>query len=290
MSINGQIFGITDLASFFEPLLFGAKTPQGGFVSLKNGALNGASIIVNGYFSVGPFQFPILLPNSSFNATAGTFSVPDFNGLNIEKVSVDLFFHGVPLYRSQQFSYTRAKEGGLNIYINQPEPVSVTAGFISKALQGAGLPGNTQLSANPWGLGVSGSESEADIQFGISLVPDASYNLSSWVQLQLNGYDISVGWPESWCKSAHDILVQIENSLGSEDGTVNGDIKTLIKQVLQSDVPGNSAAIANDLFNMTSITFTSIVLPNRHQWALSATGDKTEVIAVHPTIGWPRGW
>src|SRR5262249_34481036 len=101
------------------------------------------------------------------NAVNGRFSLPEFPaGFNVRDASLNLVHLGQPFYRTQSFTYARAKEGGLNIYLYQPPlPPSegVTAGAISGALSGANLPGNTTLSANPWGIGVVGSKRGADI-------------------------------------------------------------------------------------------------------------------------------
>ncbi len=95
-------------------------------------------------------------------------------------------------------------------------------------MSGQGLPGNTTLTANPWGIGVAGSEGQADIQFGVQLVADRSPNLSIFFDLAPDGWNIHVEWPTSWCESADDILNKIRTSLqtpGSKAGQlVSGTI------------------------------------------------------------------
>jgi hypothetical protein len=145
-------------------------------------------------------------------------------------VWLNLSLHEQPFYRSAVFPRAHTSKP-LDIFLYQPTvPNSdgLTAGQISAGLSGQGLPGNTTLTANPWGIGVAGSEGQADIQFGVQLVADTSPNLSIFFDLALDGWNIHVGWPTSWCESADDILNKIRTSLqtsGSKAGQlVSGTI------------------------------------------------------------------
>jgi hypothetical protein len=289
MSINGQVNIITNQTEFFGPILLGSGKPAGGFAPLKGQSFN---VLMTG--------FPQLLPlfhstvETSTNPANGTFSLPEFPpGFNIGDVSLNLAHLGQPFYRSEVFPYARAKEGGLDIYLLQPVlPPSdgIPASAISKALSSANLPGNTMLSANPWGVGVVGSKSGADIQFGIKVVPDTSSNLAVFVDLGLENWNIHVGFPADWCTTAQDILNQIRSDLTSEEGEVNVFVKSQILQILQKPPVNLSAALASSLLNHVSVTFSSIIFPTKHIWPLSATNDGTIVMTVHPTLGYPRKW
>jgi hypothetical protein len=292
MPINGQINLITNQTQFFAPILLGSGNPTSGFAPLTGQSFQ---VTMLGVPSSTPLVHSTVAAN--INPANGTFVLPEFSAASdISAVALNLVHVGQPFYRSQVFKYTRAKEGGLNIYLFQPIlPTSdgVAASAISKALSGANLPGNTTLSANPWGIGVVGSKSGADIQFGIRIIPHTSTNLSIFIDLALEGWNIHVGFPADWCTTAHDILNQIRAALGSEDAEVNVFVKNQILQILQilqRPPVGLNASLASALFNRVSITFSSIMFPIKHIWPLSNTNDGTVVMTVQPTLGYPRGW
>jgi hypothetical protein len=290
MSINGQVNQITNQLEFFGPILGGSSAnPTSGFAPLTGQPFQ---ITMLGISGSTPHDHRILTVN--INPENGTFVLPEFAATSdIIEVAFNLTHIGQPFYRSRMVNYARAKEGGLNIYLLQPVlPPSdgISAGAVSQALAGANLPGNTTLSANPWGIGVVGSKSGADIQFGIKVVSHTSTNLLIFVELALENWNIHVGFPADWCTSAHDILTQIRAALVGETGPLNVFVKNQILQILQKPPIGLSAALANALFNHVSITFSSIVFPNKHTWPLSNTNDGTIVMSVHPTLGFPRGW
>jgi hypothetical protein len=293
MAITGQINLVKDQTAFFAPIVLGGGKPTTGFVPFTNDSF---TVEMIGFFSPGgpiPIEIPMIV-TAKANTAKGTFTLPEFpSALNVTDVWIILTHAGQPFYRSQQFKYSRAKEGGLDIYLFQPSlPTSdgIAAGTISKALGGSSLPGNTTLTAKPWGLGVAGSEGQADVQFGVAIVPDTSWNLSSFIDLNLNGWNINVGWPSSWCKSADDILSDIKSGLSKDDSQANSFIKGQIQDILEKPPVGLSAQLAGTLLKNVSVTFTTIVFPNSHEWALSNTTDNTIVMAVHPTLGYPRGW
>jgi hypothetical protein len=89
--------------------------------------------------------------------------------------------HNRPFYRSGLFPRAHLSPAKIfDIFVFQPTIPSsdgVSAGLISSGLAGGGLPGDTMLAANPWGISVVGDSSGADIEFGIQLTPDTSPNL-----------------------------------------------------------------------------------------------------------------
>jgi len=280
---------ITNPTEFFAPILLNAGNPTAGFVPLTGQEF---VVTMTGFALATPKVHSTVSANVS--TTNGTFSLLQFPVTHhIDDVSLNLTHGNQPLYRSAVFKYTRAKEGGLNIYLFQPVlPASdgVAASVIGKALSGASLPGNTTLTTNPWGIAIAGSKSGADIQFGITLIPHTSTNLLIFADLALVNWNIHVGFPADWCTNAHDILNSIRSALGSEDGEVNVLIKAQILQMLEKPPLSLSASLTNSLFAHVSITFSSILFPVKHTWALSNAKDNTVVMNVHPTIGYPRGW
>jgi len=287
--INGQIHLITNPTAFFAPILLGSGGPTTGFANLTGGSF---VITMTGFAVANPTVQTTV--SAAVNATNGTFSLHEYpTTTHIDDVSLNLAHLGQPFYRSAVFKYTRAKQGNLNIYLFQPVlPASdgVAAGVISTALASGSLPGNTTLSSNPWGIGIVGSKSGADIQFGITLIPHTSTNLNVYADLALQNWNIHVGFPADWCTTAHDILTSIRTALVNDDGEVNVLIKAQIIQMIEKPPLGLSAALATSLVNHVSITFSSILFPVKHTWALSNTKDTTVVMNVHPTIGYPRGW
>jgi hypothetical protein len=290
MAITGRVNLITDQNKFFAPIVLGEGKPTSGFAPFTKHSFD---VMLMGWL---PSPLPVPLPIfENVDTVNGSFALPEFPGsLNIDDVSISLSHGGRPFYRSQKFKYARAKEGGLDIYLYQPSlPPSdgISAGTISQALSGSKLPGNTKLTAKPWGLGVAGSEGQADVQFGVGVVPDSSSDLGLFVDLQLNGWNIHVGWPQDWfCPDADDILASIKTALQKDDSKINGFIKTQIDQILEKPPVSLSSTVANILLDHVSVTFTTIVFPSAHVWGLSNTTDKTIVMSVHPTLGYPRRW
>jgi hypothetical protein len=288
MAITGRVNRITDQTAFFTPIVGGTGKPTSGFAPLTKESF---TVTMIGWLPAPPLYFPFFANVDTVN---GSFALAEFPGsLDVDDVSISLSHGSRPFYRSRKFKYARAKEGGLDIYLYQPilpRSDGIAAGAISQALSGSSLPGNTTLTASSWGLGVAGSEGQADIQFGVNIVPDTSFDLGLSVDLQLNGYNIQVGWPTDWCTSPDDILNSIKSALNTDDSQVNGFIKKQILQMLQKPPVGLPGTLANTLLDRVSITFTTIVFPNSHTWGLSNTTDKTIIMAVHPTLGYPRDW
>lgn len=287
MSINGRVNLITNPTEFFAPIILGTGQPTAGFVPSTT---SGFVVEITGML-LGLFPFP--LPPATVSTVNGNFTLPSFpNGLSVTDVWINLSLHGRPFYRTEMFPLSHTNKE-LEIFLFQPSvPNSdgVTAGQISTGLGTAGLPGNTTLSANPWGLGVVGSKSGADIQFGIQLVPDTSPNLSIFFDLALDGWNIHVGWPADWCTSADDILNSIRSALQTSGSKANQLVAGTLTKAFEGPPLNLSATITQKLLENVSIQFVTMSLPNKHTWALSNQSDGTIVVVPQLTIGFPRAF
>jgi len=287
--ITGGINLINNLVEFFLPILDGAN-PTTGFTPHTGSSFQ---ITMTGFNRAENKVVSTTKPTNS-NPDNGSFQLPEFpTALNVTDVWLSVSHTGQPFYRSQEFEYARAKQGALSIFLYQPQlPPSdgVTAGVISSALSGAKLPGNTKLTTTPWGINVVGSQSGADIQFGIKLVGDTSSNLAIFADLSLENYNVHVGFPADCKTNAHDIVNQIKSSLQSEGSQVNGLIIQQILKIMENPPISLSPQLASKLFNLVSIIFSSVVFANNHTWPLSDTTENTVVLNVSPVVGWPRGW
>ncbi len=285
MSINGQVNLINNPTKFFAPIILGGGKPTSGFAPSKD---SGFVVKMTGLL-LGIFPMAVSTTVSTVN---GTFTLPSFPAAlpAITEVWVNLTLNGRPFYRSGMFPIAHASHG-LEIYLYQPpvpESDGVTAGQISTGLSSAGLPGNTTLSANPWGLGVVGSKSGADIQFGIQLVPDTSPDLGIFFDLALDGWNIHVGWPADWCTSATDILNSIRSALQTSGSKANKLVSGTITKAFEGPPLNLNATITQKLLDSVSIQFVNMSLPNKHTWALSDETDKTIVVVPQLTLGYPR--
>jgi hypothetical protein len=287
MSIKGRLNQITDPLGFFTPILAGEGVPATGFAPFSGQAFTVAL--------VGAIQVPEggVVPISSVSTTAstvdGSFAFPtDPPAATLLALSLSLF--GQPLYRSEFFPVNQSPVDA-EIYLFQPtvpSSANFTAGQMSKLLAGHGLPGNTMLSTTPWGLSVSGSESQANLQFGIMITPDTSHDLGVYVDLALNGWNIHVGWPESWCKSADSILSEIRSGLQDSGSKSNQAVVDHVKQALEGPPFSLSEAVANDLLAAVSLQLSSLAFPITYAWPLSNQADTTAILVPQLVIGYPR--
>jgi hypothetical protein len=295
MSITGVVNVINDPKAFFLPIVLGQDTAGGGTAPLKS---SGVTVTMVTYLQIPFWPLPPGLPlvmTANVSATDGSFTLPDVPKELLPwafLVSLSLTVHGRPFYRTELFPVSHTQKP-LNIYVYQPSIPSkdgVTAGEISTGLANAGLPGNTTLKANSWGLGVVGSKSGADIQFGIQIVPDTSTNLSLYLDLALDGWDISVGFPADWCTNADDILNNIRSALQTSGSTTNKLVSAAITKVFEEPPLSLSSTVTQKVLDHVSIQFVSVSLPNKHTWALSDETDETVVIVPQLTLGFPRGF
>jgi hypothetical protein len=295
MAITGNLFQVTNPTSFFFSLLQSGAPNPGSFAPLT-----GVPFLVHMVGIVGPGKTFVV--EDFADIIHGTFTLDEFTaGENVGDITLSLIHNDETLYRSQEFTYARAKRGGLDIYLyqpnqrdlSQPDPVSVTAGAVSQALAGAvsSLPKNTTLTANPWGFGFAGTQQGANIQFGVSLVAETSPKLNVFLRLHLVNYHIFVGFPADCQKTAKDIFAEIQAKLVDEDSQVNAFVRSQLANQIKQQATLLPDADVNKLINkLLSVTFKSIVFPNPHAWALSNTNDSTTVMTLNPVVGFPQGW
>jgi hypothetical protein len=293
MSITGVVHQVNDPTAFFLPIILGTGKPTSGYVPLKS---SGVVVTMLAYFQPPLFPAPgIPFPlSANVSASNGSFTLPDIPAAILDltkQVSITVSVHSRPYYRTELFPRTHT-EKPLDIFVYQPSIPStdgVTAGQISTGLGGGGLPGNTTLSANPWGLGVVGSKSGADIQFGIQIVPDRSTNLSVYLDLAIDGWDISVGFPADWCTSADDILNNIKSALQTSGSATNKLVSGALAKAFEGPPLNLSSTVTQKVLDNVSIQFVTMSLPKKYTWPLSNQSDKTVVVVPTLALGYPRG-
>jgi hypothetical protein len=295
--LTGHVYKITDALAFFAPILFpGSGEPQGyepwGGLEVRTWSVN----------DLLPIPFP---GGSAQTGSDGSFNItqaPPYpvvgdgvgQGADIRfgLVVSEGSFPYRPLYRSDlSLTVTAAEATELNVWL-LPEAIDpkdgISAGQVSKLLQGSGLPGNTKITASASGLAFSGSDSGADITFGISIIPDTSFDLTTFLDLQLSSWNIHVGWPADWCTNADDILAEIVQGIQNAAASMNVSVLTKIKNVFETEEPLLSS-YANTFFDSdVSVTFRDITYPGPHTWKLSDSTDATVVIGGDLCIGYPR--
>lgn len=214
-----------------------------------------------------------------------------YGGPDDAYVSLSVNDGGRHLYRSGLFRLAEGDRRELDMYLYADTlPVSdgITAGSVSSVLGSSGLPGNTRITANPSGLSFKGSEGQVSLAFGISLTPDTSNDLDSFIDLTLSSWNISVDWPTSWVKSANDVLDDLRSGLAGAGSSVNDAVLTKMENVIETE-DGLPSSLASKFFgNEVSVTFMDVGYPTSHSWGIGDTGDQTVVITADPCLGYPR--
>jgi hypothetical protein len=295
MSIKGSVYLVNNDSPglFFFPIILNDPPPTAAFTPWATRAL---VVQMTGYDRRSVHiprgtprivDFPVTV-EASVDSSKGTFELPELPSEEARRghVYITLTYRGLPYYRSEKFPYENTRNE-LNIFLYQPPSATISAGQISKAVANASLPVDTTLTANPSGLTVNGSEDEASLEFGVQIFPDSGPNLGVYFDLALNGYNIHVGWPDSWCESADDILDSIEESLQTAGSAANTVVEKQLVKALESNF---SSTEAKTILERISIQFVSVSYPNRHRWAASNTQDSETVISAKPVFGYPRGW
>ena len=293
MSLDGHVYRITDPKAFFTPIVLGGGPPKNGFEPWA-----GVNVTASMYGKL----FIVVVDYENLTTTTnayGSFSIPDpppyleniFGGPGEAFVSLMCSQGNRPLYRSGVFSLAEGDQRELNIYL-YPDTLSVNegiaAGDVSGVLGGAGLPGNTRVTASPSGLSFSGSEGQVSLEFGIAIRPDTSNNLDAFLDLSLASWNISVDWPTSWFKSATDVLNDIRNGLAGAAGSVNDAVLAKMETIIETE-DGLPSSLANAFFETdVSVTFMDVWYPNQHSWGIGDANDQTVVVLADPCIGYPR--
>jgi hypothetical protein len=299
----GHVYKVTDAAGFFLPILAGKPAPQQGYepwpgLEVRTWSVNDLLPIPlpgGSALTQADGSFAINQPPPNATVPGGTSSDVRF-ALRVTEGS----FPYRPLYRSDlSLTVSAAEATELNIWI-LPETIDakdgLTAGGVSGVLKNSALPGNTKITASSSGLSFSGSSSGADVKFGITIVPDTSFYLNTYLDLMLSSWNIHVGWPADWCTNADDILVEIVQGLQSAATKMQTSVLTRLEQAfvelenLPEPTPGSAfAALINTFFNSDiSVTFRDITYPEQHTWATSNTTDTTVVITGDLCVGYPR--
>ena len=296
-SLTGHVYRITDPGAFFLPILAGQGPPAEGYQPWSG--LEVRTWSVNDLFPIpfpggtaetagdGGFEITQTPPNPVLGSGAGQPSDIRFALLVSEGT-----FPFRPLYRSDlSLSVEAAETTELDVWL-LPESIDVedgaTAGDVSGVLHDSGLPGNTQITASPSGLSFSGSDSGADIKFGIAITPDTSFDLTALLDLRLSSWDIHVGWPADWCTNADDILAQIVRGLQDSAASMNASVLAKLEQAF-ADIESLPLSTVRAFFaDDASVTFMDATFPTQHTWPLSNTTDATVVIAGDICIGYPR--
>jgi hypothetical protein len=139
-------------------------------------------------------------------------------------------------------------------------------------------------------LNFSGSEGDdVRINFTLRISPDTSSDLSKYVDLTLNGWDIEVDFPDSLWISPLGLSWMLFYGVAAEQEPVNEGILTFIARVLAGEDSSITQAAAQ-LFLQTqvTVTFMNIAYPeNAYSWGLADTNDQTVILRATPAIGFP---
>jgi hypothetical protein len=290
MSASGHINIITNPAGFFAAVLVGEKPPANTFQPAK---MAGFSVRMTGLFDL----FPITMPGS-FNPADASFTIPDLPpallplGL-LDDIWINVDLHGSPFYRTGLFPRQNLNKD-LEIFVFQPVlkegagAKGITAGLISQALTGMGLPSSTMLSADPMGVGLVADRSGADIDVRIAPVPDISPNLSLFFDMVLRSWDITVGFPASCVTTADGVLNRIRTALQDSESSANQLVSNAIAAAVEMpplSIPPGSVGL---LKSLVSIQFVSLAVHTVAPWHLTNTIDSTLVVVPSLTIGFPQ--
>lgn len=296
-SLSGHVYRITDPGAFFAPILAGQGPPAQGYEPWSG--LEVRTWSVNDLFPIpfpggtaqtgadGGFDITQTPPNPTVGEGVNQPSDIRFSLLVSEGV---LPFR--PLYRSDlSLSVEAAETTELNVWL-LTETVDVkdgvTAGDVSGVLHDSGLPGNTHITASPSGLSFSGSDSGADVKFGISITPDTSFDLSTFLDLRLSSWNIHVGWPADWCTNADEVLAEIVRRLQNAGASMNASVLTKMETIF-AEVENLPTSVVSAFFTSdVSVTFMDVTYPTQHTWPLSNTSDSTVVVTGDLCIGYPR--
>jgi hypothetical protein len=305
-SLSGHIYRITDAGTFFAPILSGQRPPPEGYEPWAG--LEVRTWSVNDLFPIpfpggtartqadGGFNITQTPPNPTLGSGAGQPSDIRFSLL----VSEDSFPYR-PLYRSDlSLTVEAAETSELNVWLlTVPVDVNdgISAGDVSGVLGKSGLPGNTHITASPSGLGFAGSDSGANINFGISITPDTSFDLNTLLDLHLSSWNIDVGWPADWCTNADDILVEIVRGLQDAGSSMNASVLTKLETIFSFHENLPASVVRTFFESDASVTFMDLTFPTQHTWPLYTTTwplvtpnttDSTVVVTGDLCIGYPR--
>jgi len=306
MSLVGHVFFITDPATALAPILAGDQAPSSGFEPWPKSTVLATYFLDSDFesLSTGPIQKPPpIRPGPQVWSTSATvqgdgsftLSEPPKSKFG-EVASVTLkVTSGVPVYRTSHIPIDTAKSKSLDIWVfvdQLPTSDGITAGTVSQQVDGAGLPGNTTITAGgPNGLNFSGTSGQVSINFNILIAPDTSPVLTDFLDLSINGSNISVGAPTSWLESADEVLAQVTSGIASAGDSINTAVLAKTQALLLAGDPLLTPdEVSKFLNNEVSVTFFGISFPNTHSWSIGNGADKTVVVVANPCVGFPRNF
>ena len=247
----------------------------------------------------GSFDITQTPPNPTLGSGAGQPSDIRFSLL----VSEGSFPYR-PLYRSDlSLSVEAAETTELNVWL-LPQSVDVKDGVsawtVSGVLNNSGLPSNTHITASPSGLAFAGSDSGADVKFGISITPDTSFDLNTFLDLRrAPGISTSAGrltcaptpTTSSWrsCEASR-------MPGASMNTAVLAELENVFADTAQLPLPKVRTFFDTD----ASLTFMDVTYPTQYTWPLytftntwppvpvANTTDSTVVVTGDICIGYPR--
>lgn len=309
MPVAGRVFRINDETLALGPIL--VDLPIIGEPDPILGTSHWSGLTVDVTFSAAILPFVnVTMIRSATTASDGSFSVPSdvppqFGNLPWQ-VSL-IVTSGVPLYRSAPMPLAQATSKSLNIWLFPqilPTSSGVSAGTISGLLAGGNLPGTTTITSAPaahpgTGLEIQFSEpgafgiaNQVHIDFGVTISPDKSSNLSNFLDIGITFANIGIDFPTSLFKSYNDIYQIIQSQVAQAGGSMNASVLAKLEQQVQQvklPVGTVTAAMASDFVTEdVSVTFTDVSFPNQHTWLIGDVKDPTIVLAANPCIGYPR--
>lgn len=293
MPLSGRVFKVEN-ALALVPILLGDIPPLFGF-SPWSGATVTATLSAQILF------FEISITRSATTAADGSFSIS--SDIPSEFASYPFqaslaVSSGVPLYRSDPIPLPTATSGKLNFWLfpdSLPTSDGVTAGSIS-SLIGSSLPGSTSISSSPAGLhfsgisepGVFGISNQVQIDFGLTITPDTSTNLQSFLDPSITFANINIDFPTSLFTSYNDILQMLQEKIAGAGSSMNSAVLAKMEGILETDDHVTPATAQKFLTQEVSVTFMDVTFPNQHTWGIGDTSDPTVVIAANPCLGFPR--
>lgn len=315
MPIGGHIYQVTDAATCFGGMLESEEDnpPRAGFEPWAGVEVT-LVLIVNVGGLLGPlYVWEDLGSNAKRTVTTaqdGSFSFTDPSIEQLDRIALwankpgdealsvvirvtSRTFPFQVMYRSDMSLTLKAADlKELNIWLlpyDLPWADGLTAGTVSGVMDGAGLPGNTSITASPSGLAFSGSDDGANIRFGIGILPDNSSDLNSFFDLSLLSWNIHVGFPADVCTSASDILKQIRSGVQHAGTSVSKKVGEMIFNILKETYPiFTDDHIRHFVDDDISMTFINLKYANSYTWPATKKDDATIIFAAEPVIGWPR--
>lgn len=315
MSLHGHVYQITNKDQAFLPILLNNVPPTAGFVPWP-----GLKVAARLGLDFGPMWAIIPTYATATTGPDGSFHIPSPPALpgGTESTFVSLLVStGVPVFRSAWTPVAEAEFRDLNIWVFvDPDSHGISAGMVSKQVQGHKLPGNTLITAGgPYGLNFAGSESVADVEtvavnFNVWIAPDTSPNLDDFLDLSINGYDVTADYPTGasyaaeglaaglsplgsagfkGIESADDVVKQIKDGITAIGGSVNAAVLKKMEDDMLAQYKGMKASLARTFFESdVSVTLHRISYPAKYSWHIGDTSDKTIVVTAYACVGWPR--